>query len=68
MAHASNIVEIEITFECALGHPIMRTLTHFQEHGAHRLIEEQRFDGLECSECGWTGSKRGIERKGLKVR
>lgn len=65
MAHDGNIVEIEITFECPNGHAIRINFTHIQRKGSLREIEEQTFD-LTCWECGWKGSKLGVERTELR--
>jgi hypothetical protein len=53
-----TIVELELKFSCTSGHSIRRTLTHVQEIGSHRLIENQSFD-LECNQCDWEGSVMG---------
>lgn len=67
MAEADKCVTIAITFDCPKGHEIVRTFPHIQAPGGHRIIEGQAFEALECPACGWKGTKRGNEAKGMKV-
>src|ERR1700721_3347194 len=67
MSKESNIVTVEVTFSCPTGHNIKRQFTHDQHPGGHRLIEDQRFDGLHCEVCGWTGDKLGKEANDVRI-
>lgn len=64
--YGEEIVELQIAFSCPNGHKIERTFTHFQEHRASRLIDEQSFD-LECSRCSWKGTMTGRGHQSIDI-
>jgi predicted RNA-binding Zn-ribbon protein involved in translation (DUF1610 family) len=67
MVESGKCVTIAITFECPNGHEIVRTFSHTQSTRGYRQIQEQAFEDLVCPVCGWKGTKRGIQGKGIKV-
>ncbi len=55
-----KIVSLEFEFKCPNGHAIKSRVTIFQEPGAGRRLEEQKFS-LRCPECHWEGMKLGCD-------
>lgn len=69
---ATELVVLDITFECPNHHPITVEYLHFRPQQPDRkrsgVIEIDDSDfSLHCLVCGWEGMRRGSDRRSLQL-